>query len=615
MHIRPVLFRTILLLGAVVLVDCGQLLGEVETDHTGKATPWTHLKMNDDAENFHFAIVADRTGGARPGVFRGAIDMLNLLQPAFVMSVGDLVEGYTEDKDKLTRQYDEFDGIVGKLTMPFFRTVGNHDINNDVMVKMYHARYGKSYYHFIYKNVLFLVVSTEDGGRGKVSDQQVAYLTDVLKKNQSVRWTMVFMHDPLYRIDLHEAWGKIQTILKDRPHTVFAGHNHLYLKEMKHGHKHFRLGTTGGGSRLRGADIGELDQIAWITMTNKGPIMANIALEGIYDENLVTLEALEKALAKRQPIQSDVIYIIEGETFDNTTVPLRIVNHSDSPMKIEAILELASASSVKPERFNVVVPAKSTKTIDVKVATAQPVKPAGVTLVRVPWTASYKRNGLVEKQKGVFNIGVADKQDCPRAESEIVIDGKLDEWKSLPIDVSKTAFVTKHRSKFTLAKNGKYRFAVAYDDKYLYVAIKATDDKLFLDPKKRPWRQDSVEVRLDARTAKTRNLADNPQEWGSILPVILAPAASEKDKMVIYSRDRFPKGTQCVSVVTPAGHNTEIAIPISYLNQRQGGKWKDFRLNVGVNDFDAATEGAYRQWRPDWRKGKSFVGTGTFVRK
>jgi len=43
---------------------------------------------------FTFAIVSDRTGWHRPGVFESAMARLNWLSPDFVMSVGDLIEGY-----------------------------------------------------------------------------------------------------------------------------------------------------------------------------------------------------------------------------------------------------------------------------------------------------------------------------------------------------------------------------------------------------------------------------------------------------------------------------------------------------------------------------------------
>lgn len=41
------------------------------------------------------------------------------------------ISGYTEDIDVLNSQWDEFDGVVGNLEMPFFYVPGNHDISNN----------------------------------------------------------------------------------------------------------------------------------------------------------------------------------------------------------------------------------------------------------------------------------------------------------------------------------------------------------------------------------------------------------------------------------------------------------------------------------------------------
>src|SRR5262249_10357176 len=95
--------------------------------------PWNHLKVNNKPDTFRFAIVTDRTGGVRPGVFERAVEQLNWLQPEFVVCVGDLIQGGTQDTQKVERQWREFDGFVGKLEMPFFYLPGNHDISNPVM--------------------------------------------------------------------------------------------------------------------------------------------------------------------------------------------------------------------------------------------------------------------------------------------------------------------------------------------------------------------------------------------------------------------------------------------------------------------------------------------------
>src|SRR6478735_4351588 len=62
--------------------------------------PWTHLRLNNNADDFKFIVVSDRTGGHRERIFSKAVEQINLLQPEFVLSVGDLIEGYTTDREK-----------------------------------------------------------------------------------------------------------------------------------------------------------------------------------------------------------------------------------------------------------------------------------------------------------------------------------------------------------------------------------------------------------------------------------------------------------------------------------------------------------------------------------
>src|SRR5438128_1581230 len=127
-----------------------------------KVNPWNHLKLNNDPGVFRFAIVTDRTGGARSGIFERAVDQINLLQPEFVVSIGDLIQGGSEEGAKIDKQWREFNSFIAKLQMPFFYVPGNHDLYNKVMEQRWHAQFGRLYYHFVYKDVLFLLLNTED---------------------------------------------------------------------------------------------------------------------------------------------------------------------------------------------------------------------------------------------------------------------------------------------------------------------------------------------------------------------------------------------------------------------------------------------------------------------
>ena len=251
--------------------------------------PWTDKDFLSADDSFQFAVVADRTGGRRKGVFADGIKKLNLLQPEFVMSVGDLIDAYDNNGQQ---QWDEFDALVNRLDMPFFYVQGNHDAGRPGIPsqQIWESRYGRTYYHFVYKNVLFLCANSDDPPYMQLSDEQIEYFQKVLKENSDVRWTFVIVHkpwwttlddpDPWY-VKSRQAWIKFESMLPKKNCTVITGHLHKYEKCIRNGQKYFILGVTGGGF----VEEGQKDHIMWITMGPKEPIIANLTLEGISDEN------------------------------------------------------------------------------------------------------------------------------------------------------------------------------------------------------------------------------------------------------------------------------------------------------------------------------------------
>jgi predicted phosphodiesterase len=284
-------FRSfVIVVWAIALIGCAGVSPNIKVQASKQVNPWTNLNLYNNPDNFHFAIVSDLTGGYRQSVFEDAVKKLNLLKPEFVMSVGDLIEGRSRDDGELNRQWDQFDGFVNKLQMPFFYVPGNHDIGDEIMAQKWHQRLGPSYYHFVYRNVLFLCVNTEDPPTHNISDQQIEYFRKVLKANSNVRWTLIFMHQPTWKGEtVLKNWLKFESLLADRSYTVFAGHHHTYSKAVRNGQRYYTLATTGGsgdgeGGKPAGLAECQFDHIAWLTMTEDGPVMANLLLESIFDD-------------------------------------------------------------------------------------------------------------------------------------------------------------------------------------------------------------------------------------------------------------------------------------------------------------------------------------------
>ena len=290
-----------------LLISVQPALAQQEAASTNKATPWTHQNYADQNEEFQFAIVSDNAANPREGVFLAALGKLQLLRPEFVLSVGDFIHGYDKqmkpqtDEAVVRKKRKDFDQGLQTLTMPFYRVAGNHDINNDLSAGIWHELYGPDYYSFTYKGALFLCLNSQGGDnyRTGLGKQQIAWVKDTLAKNASARWVFLFFHQPLWLEDekrLAQAKEKnttaqltgfqeIETMLEDRHYTVFAGHHHRYGKWIKNENKYFRLATTGGQSNLAGPEAGQFDHVMWVTMTTDGPIVCNLLLDGILDED------------------------------------------------------------------------------------------------------------------------------------------------------------------------------------------------------------------------------------------------------------------------------------------------------------------------------------------
>jgi serine/threonine-protein phosphatase CPPED1 len=265
-----------------------------------QVNPWTRLDVNREPRQFRFAIVADRTGGHRPGIFESAVEKLNMLQPEFVMSVGDLIEGGTTDPAVWKAEWAEFEGMVDKLDMPFFYCPGNHDISNLPMSAEWKRKFGRDYYSFRYRDVFFLVLNTEDPP-GKEPPYQIGtaqqrWAIEQLNNHRDARWTFLFLHKPTWTYTEKEqdpaklGWLSIEDVLEGRSYTVFAGHKHRYAKFQRRGMNYYMLATTGGSTKLEeGLENGRFDHFVWVTMKADGPVIANILVDGVLPEDVSTL--------------------------------------------------------------------------------------------------------------------------------------------------------------------------------------------------------------------------------------------------------------------------------------------------------------------------------------
>jgi len=284
------------------------------------AKPWTNENFDNDSSKFTFALFSDLTGGEREHIFEIAVAQLSLLRPELIMSIGDLIEGGTTDRAQLTREWESFDARASHASAPIFRVGGNHDLTHIVMREFWEQRFGARYYYFIYRNALFLILDTEDNTQermqeifdarakayaiareegwgalgqteymsmpeqaaGNIGAEQSAYLQQVIAANPDVRWTFLFMHKAPWLREDDENFAAIEQALSDRPYTVFHGHEHAYLHEIRLGRDYIRLATT-GGVQFPEKDL-SIDHVTLVTVSETGVTIANLRMSGIFDK-------------------------------------------------------------------------------------------------------------------------------------------------------------------------------------------------------------------------------------------------------------------------------------------------------------------------------------------
>jgi predicted MPP superfamily phosphohydrolase len=314
-------FKTLIIPFLLFILNCSNEDASTFHHHIQNGpTPWTDNEFDRSEHKFTFAVFADLNGGEREKVFEVAVAQLSLLHPEFILSLGDLIDGGTENRETLKDEWDFFDQRAKDALVPVFYVGGNHDLTNATMRDVWTKRYGFPYYHFVYRNVLFLILDSEDYSEermqeiyfaraeylntrdsltpeqvqetaymnmperrtGDIGLKQSKYFQNVLADHSDVDWTFVFMHKPVWLKNNEPEFAAIESALSDRPYTLFNGHFHSYSHKTRNGRDYIMLGTTGGGQNAN--DPSSFDHVTLVTMTKDGPSIASLKLGGILDK-------------------------------------------------------------------------------------------------------------------------------------------------------------------------------------------------------------------------------------------------------------------------------------------------------------------------------------------
>ncbi|HKW97852.1 MAG TPA: metallophosphoesterase [Bryobacteraceae bacterium] len=201
---------------------------------------------------FRFVVLGDRTGETQPGVYEQVWHEAAAENPAFVIAVGDTIQG--ADDATAGREWQAWQRIVAPFhRIPLYLVPGNHDIWSAKSERLFRKYAGRAlHYSFDYHQAHFTIL---DNSRSEdFSAEELAFLEKDLAQHRAQPLKFVFSHRPSWLISavLRNPDFPVQRLARKYGlQYVIAGHVHEMLHVDLEDVSYVSMPSAGG--HLRGA--------------------------------------------------------------------------------------------------------------------------------------------------------------------------------------------------------------------------------------------------------------------------------------------------------------------------------------------------------------------------
>jgi hypothetical protein len=234
------------------------------------------LRAVEEPQNdFRFAVIGDRTGGAQPQIYGRVWREVALLHPEFVLNVGDTIQG--GDDETALEQWKELRPIWSRYQhFPLYFTVGNHDVWSELSKELYEQETGRrTHYSFDYQDTHFTVLDTagqrDDPDRGRLSRAQFEFLEQDLEANRDKSPKIVLFHHPFWIAEMEAEDGEFplhELAKKYGVSNIISGHGHKFVRRVRDGIAYMEVGSSGGqmtGGLVRGEGFKDGRFYHWVS--------------------------------------------------------------------------------------------------------------------------------------------------------------------------------------------------------------------------------------------------------------------------------------------------------------------------------------------------------------
>jgi 3',5'-cyclic-AMP phosphodiesterase len=154
-------------------------------------------------------------------------DVNTLIRPDFVQFIGDNVQDATEE------QFHLFDEIRGRLAVPYFALIGDHDIKNDPGAAGFRQHVGEPYGSTSLNGSRFIRLNTQESRPAGMSAEQIVWFRNELDQADAHgERIVVFQHNYPYQIWEDFAGPGIddwrELVQAHRIEAIICGHTHYW---------------------------------------------------------------------------------------------------------------------------------------------------------------------------------------------------------------------------------------------------------------------------------------------------------------------------------------------------------------------------------------------------
>jgi hypothetical protein len=201
-------------------------------------------------ESFRFAILGDRTGDVQPHVYEQVWKEVAAEDPAFVVTIGDTIEG-THDATAQT-EWQEVESILKPYRrFPLYLAPGNHDIWSEASERLFRQHAGHPP-HYSFDRGPVHVTILDNSRSDEIAPEELKFLEEDLKAHESQPLKMILSHRPswLVSVAMQDTGLSLHRIARRYGvQYVIAGHVHQLLRFSFEGIEYISMPSAGGHLR------------------------------------------------------------------------------------------------------------------------------------------------------------------------------------------------------------------------------------------------------------------------------------------------------------------------------------------------------------------------------